>query len=355
MRPLFICPMPMPSQTMDDPHICKRSADHHRACLIPETNPPTEVFISDTGVQSQVTRYPPSGSHTDATATHVILVPGNPGIVTYYQPFMRSLWQRLSRRDTSNFHLHAIGIPGHDFKSLNAHSRYGISDHVDFYLSYIQHVVCAGGKQQQQQQEENKPNIVLLGHSYGSFLALKIIEKLPSSVYRYVTPVMLMPCMWEMGKCAGVVLRMVLYDWFPIVMWFLALILSCIPPVVRDLCIRQCHHRKEVFTVTQGLTGGLARMDMYSNMAYLARQEMREIRSPGQLKGIAKVTSALAVYVDHDKWCPPEAEAAIEQAFGRSKLDVRNLGDSVDHAFVLKTGETDQVVEVVADWVEQQF
>lgn len=349
MRPLFIRPIAMPSETMDNPRICKRSLEHHRACLIPETYPPTEVFISDSGVQSQVTRYPLRLSQNDTTPTHVILVPGNPGVVTYYQPFMHSLWQRLSQRDTSNFHLHAVGIPGHDFKSLNAHKRFGISDHVDFYVSYVKHIVWAG------EQQQTKPNIILLGHSYGSYLALKIIENLPSNLYKHVTPVMLMPCMWEMGNCAGAVLRTFLQDWFRIVIWFLALIISLIPPLVRDFSIRLCGHRPEVVAVTQELTGGLTRMDMYSNMAYLARQEMREIRSPVQLKGIAKVTLALAVYVDHDKWCPPEAEAAIEQAFGRAKLDVKKLGGSVDHAFVLKTAETDKVVEAVADWVEQQF
>lgn len=268
---------------------------------------------------------------------------------------MHSLWQRLSQHDTSNFHLHAVGIPGHDFKSLNNHKRFGISDHVDYYVSYVKHVVSSCPNNNGEQQNDNKPNIILLGHSYGSFLALKIIENLSSSVYKTVTPVMLMPCMWEMGKCAGIFMRMMAHHWFRIVIWVFALILSLIPPLVRDFCIRLCNHRSEVVAVTQGLTGGLTRMDMYSNMLHLARQEMREIRNPGQLKGIAKVTSALAMYVDNDKWCPPEAEMAIEQAFGRAKLDVRKLGASIEHAFVLKTGETDKVVDAVADWIEQRF
>lgn len=321
-------------------------------CSLANPNyPPTDVFTSDAQVKAEVIRLATLDStprvDTDAVPpnchTHFIVLPGNPGVINYYRPFISRLRERLPAELRPVCHVHALGLPGHDLSELNGARVFGIADHESHCLSYLRspHV--------------NPPlhhaNAVFVGHSYGSHLALRILERLTAEEARNASLVMLMPAVWEMARCAGMWTRWVLRDRLGVVSSALSLVTMLAPAVVRDAAVRATAHGASVADVGRRLMDG-RRGSVFANVGALGRDEMAEIRAPvRRARGVARVRGRAALlWAEGDKWCPEEARRAVVEAFG-GEIEVMRAGEGVTHAFVMADDEVERVVDMVVRWV----
>lgn len=336
----------------------ERGSQKHRyshAMILPDAFPPVEVFVSESGVQGEVMRLSfgtnEASSGTDSRKqdlqTHIVFLPGNPGVIEYYRPLIQSLWQRLFIQQQQCHHFHALGLPGHDLRQLNEDKRFIISDHSKYCLSYLRSKIfsppLSGSK------------IVFVGHSYGSYLALKIIEELSDEETSNIHLAMLMPCVWEMGRCAGIWTRMILTDVFQISTWTASLLTAMTPPFIRDVFISLVKHDPDMATISRQLVDGNRRA-LYSNITSLGRDEVSNIHSPQSLRGIKRLSApSLLVWATNDKWCPPCAKQEILKVFGELQVEVKRADVSITHAFVLNRDETDVVVDMILEWLKQLY
>lgn len=156
-------------------------------------HPPVEIFTSSDGIRGEVLRLGITSQQDESQVNHLFLIPGNPGIVEYYRPLIRQIWRRLPNDLRVLTSIHAVGLPGHDLRELNGTATFGVNHHICFMREYIGSVAS------------HPNNIIFLGHSYGSFLAARVASGMKQD--RNYSLGMLMPCMWQMGKCAGNMIR----------------------------------------------------------------------------------------------------------------------------------------------------
>ena len=124
--------------------------------------------------------------------THVLLLPGNPGVIEFYRNLIQLVSEKLPLDVTENMTIKGLGLPGHDFRRLNASRAFGIPEHLAYVLSHLDSL----------QPPLEESNLILIGHSYGSYLALRVLADLPV-VARRAHLIMLMPALWRLGQCAG--------------------------------------------------------------------------------------------------------------------------------------------------------
>lgn len=328
-----------------------------QARLVLSDYPPTEVFTSTEGVRGEVLRLGkvsnncrpqsdlPSDEDEAPRHTHVLFLPGNPGVIEYYRPLLRMIYERFPQDVRERVTVHGIGLPGHDLRELNGVNTYVIADHITFCRSYLQ--------SDEMRPALDRSQLVIIGHSYGSYLAVRLIDEMGPGTVRRSSTVLLMPALHYMGQCVGAISRFLLQDraWTTTsVAWGLTALL---PPIVRDTLINLQGHCSGVADISKAIIDG-RRRGLYLNICSLARDEILSILEPSTLKAAKAVGSrSLLVHADEDRWCPPAAIDSIRDAFGH-KLQTEWAGDGVRHAFVLSTEQTEKVVRILSPWISEK-
>lgn len=294
-------------------------------------------------------QFPASPSLGDTSChTHVVLLPGNPGLIEYYRPLLRSVFHRLPQDVKDKCTFHALGVPGHDVRGLNGTSEFIISDHVQYCRSYLHSDELSPSL--------SSSNLIFIGHSYGSYLAMRLLEALGKNVADKSSLVMLMPALHQMGRCAGTIARLVVADTWTTTTWAAWAawaVTAFTPPVLRDTVVNALGHDANVADVTKALLDG-TRRGLYLNICSLARDEVKNILEPTELAFVRTIARrSLLLYADNDQWCTSLGQQRIQEAFG-SELQTEWAGNGVQHAFVLSQVETEKVARNVAPWISER-
>lgn len=98
---------------------------------------------------------------------HVLVIPGNPGIVSFYTDFVESLYELL--RGTAS--ITAIGHISHTRKNWERGRLFSLQEQIDHKLDFIKHEL-----------ENIQVPILLVGHSIGSYISIEIFRRFPEKV-----------------------------------------------------------------------------------------------------------------------------------------------------------------------------
>lgn len=316
----------------------KRVIPQYQTCtLTAPVHPPTQIFMSKIGVRGEILQsLSPPGHHQH---THIIVLPGNPGVVEYYRGYCNELRRRLPHHISENVSIHGLGYPGHDVRRLNGDTMYEIEDHVRYIREYLGTILP----------KFERSKLVFVGHSYGSYAALRVIKHLRKKENIWL--VMLMPAIWHMGHCAGMLARTLLKDKWGTTTWTAWATTALTPQFFKELYLRIQRHDKDAADISRVVVDGRQR-GLYENICSLARDEVKNILDPGAefaklLQNISK--KSVLCWVKDDRWCPSQGKERIEEAFGNSLMTEELQGAS--HGFVLSDAETREVAKATVGWL----
>lgn len=314
------------------------------------TLPKTEVVphvettsdVVENGYTSSVTQV------ATPNTTHFVLLPGNPGVVEYYRQFLSLMQARLPQDVRDNVEIHALGLPGHDFRQLNGDTTYGIKEHTEYVLSYL-----TSGNIRPSLTESS---LVLVGHSYGAFLSLQVLDMLTPDVVSRTSLVFAAPCVWNMEQCAGPVSSFLLRNPFQLTTSSAWLITKLLPKQLRDGLVRLQQYAPLAESATMRFVDH-RRWALYRNVCALAQDEMQTIRALRQYPALSSVAArTFVICANEDRWCPPGAVDVMKEAFG-PKLTVEYADKShlkgITHSFVLHTDQCEKVARVVSGWITE--
>lgn len=314
---------------------------------------PTHIYTSPDGVRGEVLRLRPPrpprparksplSTSTSAPHTHIIFLPGNPGVIECYRRYICDLADRLPQDVRSTSTVHALGLPGHDLRALSATRLFTIADHIAYVRAYLAHLSAPSAR------------IVFHGHSYGSYLSLRILALEPSLAPR-ARLIMLMPAVHEMSASRPPKVRLVTDDTAGALLTPLANAVAALTP--RSVT---CGVLKTVFGCDDADALAAAarmfdgqRVDVYRNCLSLAREEMRVIRDVRNEKSAAAVGEkrAFLYWTEDDAWCTAESVKAIRGAFGDLTVYHAKASEGVTHAFSVSLPQIRKVAACVASWI----
>ncbi|KAL8847363.1 MAG: hypothetical protein Q9221_007591 [Calogaya cf. arnoldii] len=101
-------------------------------------------------------------------------IPGNPGLVTYYDPFLSTLHALLSSSSTlpsANFHIYGHSLAGFETTEQH-HELAGLEKQIEFVDDLLYEQV-----DEVRHHAGRTPKVILMGHSVGAYILLEVIRR----------------------------------------------------------------------------------------------------------------------------------------------------------------------------------
>lgn len=287
--------------------------------------PPLPTYRATCGTMGE---YFTLGAAPKSARAHLVFLPGNPGLIGFYRHALSRVLARSPADVREAIAVHALGLPGHDTRKLNGAATYDVPAHTAYVRKYVEDLPRNG-------------RLIFVGHSYGSHLALTVLNNLAEQERRRRNPasLLLMPCVWQMARCAGALTRAALNDPFGAVSttaWALAQALNWFGGIKYGAHIAG----------DAEVTMKRASTALFRNVGSLARSEMKSII---QVPERCTESPTHVLWVDRDKWCPDETVQAIRKSHGDDTIVEKH--PDVQHAFVMDRDDTEKVAATLASWI----
>jgi hypothetical protein len=120
-----------------------------------------------------------------ASPYHIFFLPGNPGLVGYYAKFLSLLHSTLNQAPSSTqFNITGCSYAGFETETLppseehnDEHKLYDITEQVSYSLARLQEYI----NQTTTKDATTKPKVILIGHSFGTFVIAELMKRLYTS------------------------------------------------------------------------------------------------------------------------------------------------------------------------------
>lgn len=282
----------------------------------------------------------------------VLIVPGNPGLASYYEDFMVWMSEYLDEDFTIWTISHAgqdvVNIPGH--MELPAHkgneSTYDLDGQIRHKIAFIEEYVPATCK------------LYLIGHSIGCKMILEAMNhfkchEAKQARIQLVESYFLFPTIERMkASPAGQSAWITTHYIAPLVV-FLAWLVSWLPRGLLGKVIKwwmELTSSTSVLTeCCQRATVDLINATSIHNVLFLAHTELLQVNDLN-VELLKRMGRKIRYYYGtYDKWVPLTYYHDLMQAYPEARAQICNF--DLQHAFVLSN--SDRMAHIVATWINQ--
>jgi len=305
------------------------------------------------GVVTDAYHYPASWHTSPRVSTQVILIPGNPGLLFFYLPFLERLGKSLLAGRTWCC-VHGFGLAGHHLYELEDQN---VEPHTGVSLEcQIQHVyLCIMSIL-----ENHHPGkIILVGHSIGSYLVMEVLSRFMDIREKVVAVAHLMPFIrWKnIPFYHKIKLTAYLYT-ESASNAVIHLVHSRIQQLSLAERIRLCERAGirmgETWDVVPLIAGRLAPSTrLLINFFAMGRDEIQVISREEErlmdfLRGLDGLCGQLILITDDDEWCP-EADALFYRKFlSHTRVEFRR---GLTHGFTFTNEGMEQVADLLKTFI----
>lgn len=126
-----------------------------------------------------------TNTQNDSNIT-VFFISGNPGLISYYHPFLTLLAQNLAKEHDakSSFQIYGCSLGGFEVpsegKSSNDKHLYSLEDQIRFVhqkLEALVHATHNAPSSPSADSTTSKRKVILIGHSVGAYMAMEILRR----------------------------------------------------------------------------------------------------------------------------------------------------------------------------------
>ncbi|XP_019620231.1 PREDICTED: lipid droplet-associated hydrolase-like [Branchiostoma belcheri] len=268
-----------------------------------------------------------------------LIIPGNPGVVGYYDKFMRELY----RAHGGHIPVWGVAHAGHvilpdDVRKGNSDASKGtfsLQDQINHKISFIKNHVPADTQ------------LILIGHSIGCYIILEILRRCPE--VNVLKGIQLLPTVEHMKETpnGSRMLPFVLY--FRWLACFVAFMLSFLPEVMKLWLLKLYFLGKKLDPGAVEASLNLFDPSVTNNSLFMASQEIIQVREP-DLHCISQHLDRLIFYYGvNDGWAPVSFYQRMKNTFPQGDVHLCERG--IQHAFVLE--QSAEMAGMVAEWIEQ--
>ncbi|XP_025605382.1 uncharacterized protein [Arachis hypogaea] len=206
--------------------------------------------------------------HAVAPIMHVLLVPGNPGVILFYQDFVEFLYDQLE----GNASITAIGHISHTRKNWEHGRLFSLEEQINHKVDFIR-----------EELQKNEIPIVLVGHSIGSYIAIEIFKRFPGKV-KYCVGLYPFLTMNPESKTQLVIGKISESQILSIALCYLIASLGLLPVQALRFIIRNSVAKSWSTDAVDATCSHLSQYHVMRNVFYMAMTEFRKISK--QVPGI---------------------------------------------------------------------
>lgn len=259
----------------------------------------------------------------------ILIVPGNPGIAHFYLPLMREIVTRHGRRHE----VRSISHAGHFMPWKNNGREFTFQEQIEHKFNYVRHRIV----------ENPNLKLILIGHSIGSYVVLKIAEQFPEHIAKLC---LMQPTITHIGKTTKGVALTPLFEQRKHLIKLVHLLEFLCPTVVRQFAIRSViGHATE--DVLQHATLSLVNRHVMRNVLLMALHEMQQVCDLDDSLVKNHEDKTLFVYSPVDDWVPNEFAQGYQIRFTKSRH--RMIPQS--HGFMMDQNGTRDMAAHISQWI----
>ncbi|XP_043532770.1 lipid droplet-associated hydrolase [Chiloscyllium plagiosum] len=276
-----------------------------------------EEFLYCCGAATQLLKFGSAdcwlkGISSNSTKVLFLIIPGNPGIVCFYKPFMRILYKILNQR----YPIWAISHAGHCvppedmemMEDVELEDVFGLNGQIEHKLSFLRKHVPKDVK------------LVLIGHSIGCYMILEMMKREPK--LQVLKAVLLFPTIERMAESPQESVKASLVRW-----------------------ALQSLQSLDETTVSASLN--LFNVDCAANAMYMGSQEMMHVVQRDDHTIRRYLDKLIFYYGYNDHWCPITYYEDMKKSFPEGTIHLCQKG--IRHAFVLDANL--EMAQMLTDWL----
>eukprot|EP01064_Diplonema_japonicum_P004640 TRINITY_DN13046_c0_g1_i1.p1 TRINITY_DN13046_c0_g1~~TRINITY_DN13046_c0_g1_i1.p1 ORF type:complete len:333 (+),score=65.86 TRINITY_DN13046_c0_g1_i1:56-1000(+) len=266
----------------------------------------------------------------------IMVVPGNPGLASFYLKFARYLIKELEKNEVSR-RVVCLGFAGHASGRAHNNTVFGASQQIGFVKALADKIL----------EKNPKAKLHLVGHSVGAYVSVHVAAKIPQENVRTVTG--LFPTVEHIAKGDNAVTRPLFLPGLRHFAASLASVVGYLPIALRKkiggffATTTEPEHLEVVASMTD--------YNLVNNILYMASTEMHEIQDICHTTLSTIAAKCSFYYGVSDGWVPqsliPDMRKHLESHTGSPPSScvkeplprVIIDGTTAPHAFVLTHSE----------------
>ncbi|KAH9128327.1 hypothetical protein LEN26_007696 [Aphanomyces euteiches] len=263
------------------------------------------------------------------TKTLVLMIPGNPGVPGFYEPFMRHMHQ-LSGQDVE---IVGLSHTGHSLPWINNDETFDLETQVVDKLAYIQ----------KRLERDSSLRLVLIGHSIGGHIALRLLNHYSAQIDKLV---LIQPTLMHIGDTPNGKRLTPIFNRYSLVSSVVGKPIGMLPTSLKKLLVPffvgpAAFHKPALSLVEYAVLLNCLKM------AWHEVQELKEI-DDGLVK--AHQEKMLFVFAEYDGWCPPEQVEILQSRYTQAK----HVTVALPHAFMLGENGSEVMGNLVWEWLSAE-
>uniref|UniRef100_A0A8C6X5G6 Lipid droplet-associated hydrolase n=1 Tax=Naja naja TaxID=35670 RepID=A0A8C6X5G6_NAJNA len=307
-----------------------------------------EEFTYISGALTQILKCGPwEDLWNDKSAPRLLflVIPGNPGLPGFYRTFIETLYCSLNQQ----YPVWVVSHGGHckipheirrkeEMVLNDTNDVFGLQGQVEHKLKFLQKYVPKDVK------------LVLIGHSVGSYLALKIMEHSPE--LEILRSIFLFPTIERMAESPQGKLLTPLLCQLRYILYMPIYLVTLLPERVKRFLVRFALNQQKLNDETIVTTStDMLNMNCIANIMYLASQEMRSIVERDNSTIKQHLNKLIFYYGTTDKWCPLQYYEEMKMEFPDG--DIRICEKGIRHSFVLDASK--EMAEMITGWIQNDL
>ncbi|CAH0563452.1 unnamed protein product [Brassicogethes aeneus] len=294
-----------------------------------------EAYVNINGIRTKITTFGPWIEESiKPNENIVVVIPGNPGINSFYDVFSRKIHEKLG------YPVWVVGHAGHNIPEQSIDPLptesdvYGLKGQVQHKLDFLKKYI------------PESATIHLIGHSIGSYMILELLED--NFVQKKMsTTSLLFPTVEYMRETSNGIFMTSIVKHTVWLILFLSWIFTMLPGFIQNILLTvYCtiakippHNKKSIIE--------LINPELLSRVFSLAMEEMDEVRERNNEAIRNNVGKIRFLYGATDGWAP-------EKYYNKIVGDVvgvkAELSRGFNHAFVLR--QSIPVAETVCNYIQ---
>ncbi|XP_013912563.1 PREDICTED: lipid droplet-associated hydrolase [Thamnophis sirtalis] len=270
---------------------------------------------------------------------------GNPGLAGFYRIFIESLYFSLNQQ----YPVWAVSHGGHcksppeikrkeETVSHDTDDVFGLQGQVEHKLKFLRKYVPKDVK------------LVLIGHSIGSYIALKIMKQSPEP--EILRSILLFPTIERMAQTPNGKLLTPLFCWLRYILYIPIFLFTLLPERVKSFFAHFALFRQKRIHETLVMTSvDMLNMGCIANIMYLASQEMRSVVERDNSTIKQHLNKLIFYYGATDRWCPLQYYEEMKMEFPDGNIRMCEKG--ICHSFVLDSSK--EMAEMVTGWIQDDL
>ncbi|XP_058205611.1 uncharacterized protein LOC131319401 [Rhododendron vialii] len=268
---------------------------------------------------------------------HVLFIPGNPGVVSFYADFLENLYELLDGTAS----ITAVGYISHTKKNWEHRRLFSLEEQINHKMDFIKLEL-----------QNIEVPLILVGHSIGSYMSIEVLRRLPEKVIYCIGLYPFLAVNTQSSEQSSI-RRLAKSPILSVAVSYAVELLGLLPTKASRFLVRHSVGKSWCTSAVETLCTHVLQYHVMRNVLFLAMTEFKKLSETPDWSFMREKESQIAfLFGAEDHWGPLQMFDEISSNVPGAALAVEREGHS--HAFSCTIAGSLWVAQHVANLIKNR-